>query len=719
MIIFNSVGKAIIFLYIIFFSCFSYPQSTSSSFLDHIFSSEFTHTGVEDIISFHRIRNSIESGNFSEAVSRIEKFQVNFTNSLFLQFIPDISSLLSYHIHGHDEYIRSLRSSASGVYVFKELYRSGMRSEAFALGIALINIFPQRAALTEIIIPLDQISRQDNKVPLTEYLTEYADSQPHAGKAALFFNLAWIYYKAHYFHEACEFLKRFREKKISSAAHTETIRLAWYYLAACAYKTGNFREAEKKFKIFFNGTMPFTRDRESIEYWAVYYYFHSLLRQKKFSAAFAVLKKSETDLDDDLYKLYLRAAKGTSAAYFAEIRSNYLARFPYTYSAYLLQKEEAFVNLTQKNYSNGFTALRAAYRSRPGDLRFMESFLFNTNAELVLRRNNNAYYDYFYFLSNVHGAGKSAEYFSQISEHAHSILTMDSVLFAQDAIGEGLLFTNAVKPFLQHNDKIKIRITSQRDKFFSNYFCGSEDAGPAVPDPVFDYRVRFLSILGWSSIAEKEIHMRYEENEYKKFTSLVNLYRTSGEEYKVFRETIRTAQRRAGLIGFLPHSFLRECYPARQLSWFGVLEYYCRLYDVPVLFALSVIRAESVYNPRAVSPAGARGLMQIMDNTAREIFTKSKQNKYYEYDLFDPELNISLGVRHLGGLIKAMNGDFILAAAGYNAGLGNVRKWTEQLGSDSFYLSLFIPFDETERYVQKVFGNYFYYRVLYPELEKL
>ena len=96
----------------------------------------------------------------------------------------------------------------------------------------------------------------------------------------------------------------------------------------------------------------------------------------------------------------------------------------------------------------------------------------------------------------------------------------------------------------------------------------------------------------------------------------------------------------------------------------------------------AVIAAESCANPRAVSHAGAKGLMQLMPATAR---------RFGVSDAFDPKQNIGGGVRYLRWLLDYFNGDLKLALAGYNAGEGRVRQYNGVP-----------PFKETRRYVKKV-----------------
>jgi soluble lytic murein transglycosylase-like protein len=104
----------------------------------------------------------------------------------------------------------------------------------------------------------------------------------------------------------------------------------------------------------------------------------------------------------------------------------------------------------------------------------------------------------------------------------------------------------------------------------------------------------------------------------------------------------------------------------------------------------AVIKAESGYNPDAVSGKGAQGLMQLMPSTARALGLE---------DMLDPEGNIEAGSKHLRQLLDLFQGDIRLSVAAYNAGLSRVRMYND-----------IPPIRETRDYVEKVLGYYSDYR---------
>ena len=136
--------------------------------------------------------------------------------------------------------------------------------------------------------------------------------------------------------------------------------------------------------------------------------------------------------------------------------------------------------------------------------------------------------------------------------------------------------------------------------------------------------------------------------------------------------------------------------------------------DLALIFGLS--RQESEFNPKALSPAGARGLMQLMPGTAKLIARKHKMPYSRDRLLTDANYNIALGAAHLGDLLKQFEGSFILTAAAYNAGPNRIRTWIRDYDDprdgdvDPIDWIEKIPFDETRNYVQRVLENMQVYR---------
>lgn len=138
--------------------------------------------------------------------------------------------------------------------------------------------------------------------------------------------------------------------------------------------------------------------------------------------------------------------------------------------------------------------------------------------------------------------------------------------------------------------------------------------------------------------------------------------------------------------------------------------------EVDRAFVLGLARQESEFNPKAISHAGARGVMQLMPGTARMVARQHKQRYSKRKLTADPSYNVMLGSAHLHDLLRDFNGSFIMTAAGYNAGPGNVRKWVKAFGDprhasvDPLIWVESITYNETRNYVKSVLKNAAVYR---------
>lgn len=162
--------------------------------------------------------------------------------------------------------------------------------------------------------------------------------------------------------------------------------------------------------------------------------------------------------------------------------------------------------------------------------------------------------------------------------------------------------------------------------------------------------------------------------------TLTNVYRKERKSVRLRRESpappvmpVAAAKRQRGEAGTLPYAALVAA---------AAVEH-----GLPEALLHAVIRAESNYDPRAVSPKGAAGLMQLMPDTARELGVA---------DVWDPAANIRGGARYLKRLLEMFDQDLSLAVAAYNAGPGAV------IGSGS----AIPPFAETQRYVPRVLEHF-------------
>ena len=178
----------------------------------------------------------------------------------------------------------------------------------------------------------------------------------------------------------------------------------------------------------------------------------------------------------------------------------------------------------------------------------------------------------------------------------------------------------------------------------------------------------FVGILG-AEVRGQALYSYTDENGYRVFTNIAPVNQVYDLE----------------ITGSLPEP---PPPPARQLkstSFDPIIEKYANHYSLDASLIKSIIATESGFNPRAVSPKGARGLMQLMPATAARLGVSNS---------FDPEENIRGGVKHFRFLMDNFNNDLTLSLAAYNAGENLVQR-----------LGRVPEYKETRNYIQSVTGR--------------
>ena len=143
---------------------------------------------------------------------------------------------------------------------------------------------------------------------------------------------------------------------------------------------------------------------------------------------------------------------------------------------------------------------------------------------------------------------------------------------------------------------------------------------------------------------------------------------------------------------------------------------YSKIYGIAPFLLWSIMRTESLFDPQAVSIANAKGVMQLMPKTGRNISEKIGVKEFSSEDLHDPGLNIRFAAWYLKQLIIRYQGQLPIAIASYNAGPKAASRWIKTLGK--FQLDEFvedITYGETRRYVKKVLSTFIAYMDLYKQ----
>ena len=240
---------------------------------------------------------------------------------------------------------------------------------------------------------------------------------------------------------------------------------------------------------------------------------------------------------------------------------------------------------------------------------------------------------------------------------------------------------------------------------------------PANPREALDGDVRFtrvqwLRAVGLTDFADEEMDdlTRRSLGEPRRLYAASAVYAEETRYHLALRILRRHFQSYARSGGALTRQFWQMFYP---LGWRAELTEAAARAAVDPLLVAAVVREESSFYPQARSRVGARGLMQLMPDTARPM-AQARRLAFNNGDLLDdPAANLDMGSGYLGGLLREF-GDARLAAAAYNAGPGRVREWWAGRRSDDVDVWVEqIPFNETRAYVKRVMLSWEEYRRLY------
>jgi len=154
------------------------------------------------------------------------------------------------------------------------------------------------------------------------------------------------------------------------------------------------------------------------------------------------------------------------------------------------------------------------------------------------------------------------------------------------------------------------------------------------------------------------------------------------------------------------------------LSWpLGAIPRSARIGNTGLALAYSIARQESAFNKAAVSPANARGLLQLLPGTAKAVARREGLGYSYARLTTDAAYNATLGASYLSEQLENFDNSYILTFAGYNAGPRRVTEWIERFGDprgkpldEVIDWIEQIPFKETRSYVQRIIENYQVYK---------
>ncbi len=238
-----------------------------------------------------------------------------------------------------------------------------------------------------------------------------------------------------------------------------------------------------------------------------------------------------------------------------------------------------------------------------------------------------------------------------------------------------------------------------------------EVAGPWRIDPTLQ-RAKLLTDLGLDEIALRELELVADTADARDLLAVRAIIAGRQGERASSLQMLRAAFPALGGArqGSVPEEVLLAYYP---LLYADTIRVEAERHHLPPSLVAGVIRQESAFDPRATSPVGARGLMQLMPGTAREMSRKLGV-RYDPSRLYDPEFSVRLGTAYLRELIDRFD-SVELALAGYNGGPNRIRRmWEEGHGElDSFVETLSL--EESRNYVKRILVLADSYRQLYPD----
>jgi soluble lytic murein transglycosylase len=236
-----------------------------------------------------------------------------------------------------------------------------------------------------------------------------------------------------------------------------------------------------------------------------------------------------------------------------------------------------------------------------------------------------------------------------------------------------------------------------------------------IPDPpasdVRYQKARLLENAALYEFAAGELESASEQGADWAASALADMYNRGGLYYEALRTMKRTVPSYFSVdLDALPRPYWEGLFPR---AYWDDLERFARNNKLDPFLVASLIRQESEFNPAAVSPARALGLMQLMPSTGKAV-ARQMGVRFSKDELLSPTFNLRLGMRHFRELLDHFDGHVEYALAAYNAGADRVDSWLQQGPyRDSAEFVESIPFTETREYVQAIMRNASVYRKLY------
>jgi hypothetical protein len=278
-------------------------------------------------------------------------------------------------------------------------------------------------------------------------------------------------------------------------------------------------------------------------------------------------------------------------------------------------------------------------------------------------------------------------------------------LFIKSLNGNNLPIKIRARFFLKHLGRYVDDDLDNKIKFDYFYILDKGLVVTREPEPIISEETfeklkifKYLLILGDQSEA-----LNYVPSEPNNLYGAVKLAERYGNDYiriKLALDYYNSLPDRKGI----PLYLLKHIFPT---NYYKQISSIANFYNVKPEVVISLMREESRFNPTAISPAGAIGLMQILPSTGKRIMREATPDS-----LKVPDLNITIGIKYLSMLSDSFP-NLIHTLCAYNAGESRIREWKRTYTTNDQLLFLeLIPFKETREYVQRILRSIIIYQYL-------
>ena len=392
-----------------------------------------------------------------------------------------------------------------------------------------------------------------------------------------------------------------------------------------------------------------------------------------------------------------------------------------------------------KKAYKGFVKLKALQQSRPRRYYFVQRDQIEYWSARALQKSGREI-DAVQILKTI-SADPMVSYYSILSAmRLEEIAKKNSIKLAMtDFLNRPWIKKSALKEkrlakFLESFKLTERQISSIAFDPISPLIALDPDTFKKVEDPLAEYQMYSDSFLRSSDL--RRLGFLKESKEELKFVKskakTKNLKKRLLEQFKSIDDfsslsrlaAISFSKERRSNIEEDSTKYWKLAYPR---SYQNEVESNAENFKVSAALLWGIMRAESFFDPKILSPVGARGLMQVMPYTASklktlmngrspsEVFVSSKDQLAISESLLQPDTNIRYGAQYLSRLGKIFDGHLPFVAAAYNAGPHRVKLWSSrfkgELPQDEFTER--VPFRETKAYIKKVMRNKYIYSSLY------